>query len=193
MRRSRSAAIAFTFALGGGARADRWRERRRNRACRCVRSSSSRRGSGGRRSPPTGPRSTSRRTASILGIERVYDQLGKRDSILPLIDSLITKHPREPMLRTVQLRTLAYLHRDERGRRRVRAVGAARARATPSPYREYARLLLDDGRVGERRYRAAARAARVRRNEGHHGRDGAAPRRDRALGALGAELARGHG
>ena len=25
-------------------------------------------------------------TAAILGIERVYDQLGKRDSILPLID-----------------------------------------------------------------------------------------------------------
>jgi hypothetical protein len=54
-------------------------------------------------------------TAAILGIERVYDQLGKRDSILPLIDSLITKRPREPMLRTVQLRTFAYLHRDEAG------------------------------------------------------------------------------
>ena len=48
-------------------------------------------------------------TAAILGIERVYDQLGKRDSILPLIDSMITKHPREPMPRTVQLRTLAYV------------------------------------------------------------------------------------
>src|SRR6478736_9253820 len=52
-------------------------------------------------------------TAAILGIERVYDQLGKRDSILPLIDSMMTRHPGEPMLRTVQLRTLAYLHRDD--------------------------------------------------------------------------------
>jgi tetratricopeptide (TPR) repeat protein len=84
-------------------------------------------------------------TAAILGIERVYDQLGKRDSILPLIDSLIVKHPREPMLRTVQLRTLAYVHRDA-------AAAAAFERwvlAAPrdaAPYREYARLLLDDGR-----------------------------------------------
>ena len=84
-------------------------------------------------------------TAAILGIERVYDQLGKRDSILPLIDSLITKRPREPMLRTVQLRTFAYLHRDE-------AAAAAFERwvqITPRdavPYREYARLLLDAGR-----------------------------------------------
>jgi tetratricopeptide (TPR) repeat protein len=84
-------------------------------------------------------------TASILGIERVYDQLGKRDSILPLIDSLVTKRPREPMLRTVQLRTLAYLHRDE-------AAAAAFERwvliapRDAVPYREYARLLLDAGR-----------------------------------------------
>jgi tetratricopeptide (TPR) repeat protein len=84
-------------------------------------------------------------TASILGIERVYDQLGKRDSILPLIDSLVTKRPREPMLRTVLLRTLAYLHRDE-------AAAAAFERwvliapRDAVPYREYARLLLDAGR-----------------------------------------------
>jgi tetratricopeptide (TPR) repeat protein len=83
--------------------------------------------------------------ASILGIERVYDQLGKRDSIVPLIDSLIVKRPREPTLRTIQLRTLAYLHRDE-------AAAAAFekwvqvAPRDAAPYREYARLLLDDGR-----------------------------------------------
>ena len=84
-------------------------------------------------------------TASILGIERVYDQLGKRDSILPLIDSLIAKRPRETTLRTIQLRTLAYLHRDE-----ATAVAFDRwvqsAPRDASPYREYARLLLDDGR-----------------------------------------------
>ena len=85
-------------------------------------------------------------TASVLGIERVYDQLGKRDSILPLIDSLIAKRPREPMLRTIQLRTLAYLHRNE-------AAAAAFERwvqispREAAPYREYARLLLDEGRA----------------------------------------------
>ena len=85
-------------------------------------------------------------TASVLGIERVYDQLGKRDSILPLIDSLIAKRPREPMLRTIQLRTLAYLHRTE-------ALAAAFERwvqlapREAAPYREYARLLLDEGRA----------------------------------------------
>lgn len=84
-------------------------------------------------------------TASILGIERVYDQLGKRDSIVPLIDTLLAKYPREPMLRTVQLRTLAYLHRDD-------AAAAAFERwvqlapRDAAPYREYARLLLDDSR-----------------------------------------------
>jgi len=77
-------------------------------------------------------------TAAILGIERVYDQLGKRDSILPLIDSMITKRPREPMLRTVQLRTLSYLHRDEAAAGAFeRWVEIAPREATP--YREYAR------------------------------------------------------
>lgn len=85
-------------------------------------------------------------TASILGIERIYDELGKRDSVLPLIDSLIGKRPREPMLRTIQLRTLSYLNRDD-------AAAAAFERwvqlmpAEAAPYREYARLLLDDGRA----------------------------------------------
>jgi tetratricopeptide (TPR) repeat protein len=87
-------------------------------------------------------------TASILGIERVYDQLGKRDSIVPLIDSLITKRPREPMLRTVQLRTLSFLHRDDAAAAAFErwAVIAPRDAA---PYREYARILLDDGKAAK--------------------------------------------
>src|SRR5688572_28943591 len=83
--------------------------------------------------------------ASVLGIERVYDQLGKRDSILPLIDTLIARRPREPMLWTIQLRTLGNLRRDE-------ATNAAFERwvqlapREAAPYREYARSLLDAGR-----------------------------------------------
>jgi hypothetical protein len=85
-------------------------------------------------------------TASILGIERVYDQLGKRDSILPLIDTLIARRPRETMLRTIQLRTLGYLHRDVQARAAFeRWVELAPKEA--APYREYARLLLDNGRA----------------------------------------------
>jgi tetratricopeptide (TPR) repeat protein len=87
-------------------------------------------------------------TASILGIERVYDQLGKRDSVLPLIDSLIVKRPREPTLRTIQLRTLAYLHRDEATAASFeRWVNIAPREA--APYREYARLLLDEGKSAQ--------------------------------------------
>jgi tetratricopeptide (TPR) repeat protein len=87
-------------------------------------------------------------TASILGIERVYDQLGKRDSVLPLIDSLIVKRPREPMLRTIQLRTLAYLHRDEATAASFeRWVNMAPREA--APYREYARILLDEGKKAQ--------------------------------------------
>ena len=84
-------------------------------------------------------------TASILGIERVYDQLGKRDSVLPLIDTLIAKRPNEPTLRTIQLRTLAYLHRDAA----TAAAFEKWVRTAPrdaAPYREYARILLDAGR-----------------------------------------------
>jgi tetratricopeptide (TPR) repeat protein len=82
---------------------------------------------------------------SVLGIERVYDQLGKRDSILPLIDSLIAKQPREPMLRTIQLRTLTFLHRDSATANAFErwVLSAPRDAA---PYREYAKLLLDEGR-----------------------------------------------
>ena len=87
-------------------------------------------------------------TASVLGIERVYDQLGKRDSVLPLIDSLIVKRPREPILRTIQLRTLAYLHRDAATAASFeRWVNIAPREA--APYREYARLLLDEGKSAQ--------------------------------------------
>ncbi|MDF2772065.1 MAG: hypothetical protein K0S86_1559 [Geminicoccaceae bacterium] len=84
--------------------------------------------------------------ASILGIERIYDELGKRDSVLPLVDSLIAKRPREPMLRTIQLRTLSYLNRDDA----AAAAFESWVQLMPTeaaPFREYARLLLDDGRA----------------------------------------------
>ncbi len=85
-------------------------------------------------------------TTVVLGLERVYYQLGQSDSLLPLLRSLLAGRPRDPTLRTVQLRTLVMLHRD------FDAYGTfiEWANASPresTPFREYARLLLDQNRT----------------------------------------------
>ena len=84
--------------------------------------------------------------SAVLGLERVYAELGMSDSLLAPLDTLIAAFPREPIYRTVQLRTLQILRRDDRLRdafeRWVRAVPR-----DPSPYREYARMLLQFGRA----------------------------------------------
>ncbi len=79
---------------------------------------------------------------ALLGLERVYAELGWTDSLVAPLDTLIAADPREETYRTVQLRTLQSLAR-----------GADLQRAfdrwvhdmpnSPAPYREYARLLLD--------------------------------------------------
>jgi tetratricopeptide (TPR) repeat protein len=84
--------------------------------------------------------------AAMLGLERVYSDLGWTDSLVPVLDSALRTLPRNPVLRTIQLRTLRTLGRD----------GAAHTaferwvRESPgdaTPYREYARLLMQDGRA----------------------------------------------
>src|SRR4030095_6735677 len=45
-------------------------------------------------------------TSALLGLERVYAELGWADSLLAPLDTLIAGNPREPIFRTVQLRTL---------------------------------------------------------------------------------------
>ena len=85
-------------------------------------------------------------TTVILGLERVYYQLGQSDSLLPLLRTLLAGRPRDPTLRTVQLRTLVMLHRD------MDAYGTFIdwANSSPresTPYREYARLLLEQNRT----------------------------------------------
>ncbi len=82
---------------------------------------------------------------ALLGLERVYADLGMSDSLLVPLDSLIRADPREPLYRTVQLRTLQILRRDDQ----LRAAFERWARQSPrdaTPYREYARLLLQLGR-----------------------------------------------
>jgi tetratricopeptide (TPR) repeat protein len=82
---------------------------------------------------------------ALLGLERAYAELGMSDSLLPLLDSLIVRRPRELLVRGVQLRTLQILRRDDQLRaafeRWVRD-----APRDPAPFREYARLLLQVGR-----------------------------------------------
>jgi tetratricopeptide (TPR) repeat protein len=81
---------------------------------------------------------------AMLGLERVYAELGRSDSILPLLDSAIAIAPRESAFRTAQLRTLRSLGERD-------SLRAAFERWThdvphdPAPYRTYARMLIADG------------------------------------------------
>ena len=88
------------------------------------------------------------RVNAMLGLERVYAELHQTDSLLVPLDSLIAQNPTEPVFRSVQLRAYSMLARDDMVRRSfedwVKAIpGSA------DPYREYARLLLQNGRAVE--------------------------------------------
>jgi tetratricopeptide (TPR) repeat protein len=80
-------------------------------------------------------------TSALLGLERVYAELGWADSLLAPLDSLIAGNPREPIFRTVQLRTLQSIGR-ETDLRRAFERWVHDAPTDPTPYREYARILL---------------------------------------------------
>ena len=85
---------------------------------------------------------------ALLGLERVYAQLRWTDSLVPIVDSVVARNPTEPVSRTMQLRVLRSLKRDAQARAAYRDW----VRAAPgdvSPYREWARLLLADGRTAE--------------------------------------------
>lgn len=83
--------------------------------------------------------------AALLGLERVLGELGRSESMVGVADSLARVHRRDPTVQVVRIRTLLY------ARRPADAASAFREWASASrsgvPYREYARLLLDVGRV----------------------------------------------
>lgn len=83
---------------------------------------------------------------ALLGLERVYAELGITDSLLAPLDSLITRQPREPLYRSVKLRTLQILRREPELRGAFESWVAVAPR-DPAPYREYSRLLLRLGRA----------------------------------------------
>ncbi|HKW48010.1 MAG TPA: hypothetical protein VJN70_11210 [Gemmatimonadaceae bacterium] len=82
--------------------------------------------------------------SALLGLERVYAELGWSDSLLAPLDTLIRRNPRETVYRSVQLRTLQSLGHENQLHvaidRWVRELPG-----DPSPYREYSRLLLQRG------------------------------------------------
>jgi len=83
---------------------------------------------------------------ALLGLERVYAELGWADSLVAPINTLIAANPQEETYRTVQLRTLETLGRDAELRRAVDTWVHDMPNSV-SPYREYARLLLQKGRA----------------------------------------------
>ena len=81
---------------------------------------------------------------ALFGLERCVAEAGNPDTLLFVIDSVLTKRPRDPVARTIQLRTLTNTHRAEAARLAFQHwVNAVPGEATP--FREYARLLLDAG------------------------------------------------
>jgi len=82
---------------------------------------------------------------ALLGLERIYTTLGMVDSLLPLVRDAIRTDPRNGVVRSVQLRTLTALQRDDDLTMAFRDwVRAAPGEA--APFKEYARLLLETGR-----------------------------------------------
>ncbi len=82
---------------------------------------------------------------ALLGLERVYTTLGMVDSLLPLLRSAIRTEPRNGVIRSVQLRTLTSLQKDDE----LTAAFRDWVRAVPgeaAPFKEYARILLEAGR-----------------------------------------------
>jgi tetratricopeptide (TPR) repeat protein len=82
---------------------------------------------------------------ALLGLERVYAELGISDSLLAPLDTLIAHNPREGLYRSVKLRTLHILGR-QAALREAFEEWATVAPRDPTPYREYARILIRLGR-----------------------------------------------
>jgi hypothetical protein len=82
---------------------------------------------------------------ALLGLERVYAELGWSDSLVAPLDTLIASNPHEETYRTVQLRTLQNLGRDA-DLQKAFDRWAHEMPSSASPYREYARLLLGKNR-----------------------------------------------
>ncbi len=82
----------------------------------------------------------------VLGLERVYAQLGMTDSIVPVLEQEIAAHPRVPAFRSALLRSLNSLGDAARTRAAFEQWRSDWPREV-LPYREYAKLLLENQRT----------------------------------------------
>ncbi|HET7456245.1 MAG TPA: hypothetical protein VFJ74_01235 [Gemmatimonadaceae bacterium] len=83
---------------------------------------------------------------AMLGLERVYTALGWTDTLRVMLDSLARAVPRNPSVRSAQIRALRAEGRDAQ----ARAAFESWVRDVPGdahPYREYARLLIGAGQA----------------------------------------------
>ncbi|MES2521086.1 MAG: hypothetical protein V4617_00205 [Gemmatimonadota bacterium] len=83
---------------------------------------------------------------ALLGLERVWAETGARDSILPIVQRVLLLRPSDPVGRSIQLRTLVGLGRDDDARQAFLSWRRA-AGNDGAPYRDYARLLISSGRA----------------------------------------------
>ncbi|HUG76513.1 MAG TPA: hypothetical protein VML57_03410 [Burkholderiales bacterium] len=83
---------------------------------------------------------------ALLGLERSYASLGATDSLLPLVHRALAERPADPTLRTMQLRALRMLA-DPAGMRAAFEAWTKVASGDAAPYREYARVLLQNGQT----------------------------------------------
>ncbi len=83
---------------------------------------------------------------SLLGLERVWSELGMRDSIIPVVQRVVQLRPTDPVARSIQLRGLVAIGRDDEARLAFTSWRRA-AGNDGAPFREYARLLLQQGRA----------------------------------------------
>jgi tetratricopeptide (TPR) repeat protein len=82
----------------------------------------------------------------LLGFERCAAYLGRQDTVLVVVDSILLRRPKDPTVRLVQLRTLTTTQRFDEARQAF-AQWLAAVPHDPEPFRQYARQLLDEGRT----------------------------------------------
>ncbi len=82
----------------------------------------------------------------ILGLERAYAQIGRTDSMLPVLNAAIARNPREAVFRVALLRSLRTVG-DREGARVAFEKWRADWPRDPVPYREYSRMLMQDGQT----------------------------------------------
>lgn len=86
-----------------------------------------------------------RLAVAMLGLERVWFEQGALDSIVPMARRVLQRRPTDPTAHQIHLRTLVSMRRDDEARTAFQMWRRADAN-DGAPYREYARLLMQQGR-----------------------------------------------